>query len=145
VEDAVRICRLDKLIADLPRGYMTPVAEWGASLSGGQRQRLAVARALITRPSILLLDEATSNIDVETEMDILRDLFAALRGRTVLFSTHRVANAGLANRVVLLNEGRVIGNGSHTELLTNSQVYQRMQDAAAGTDGTRHLRIIDGF
>ena len=107
VDEAVRICRLEALIRDLPRGYHTEVAEWGASLSGGQRQRIVLARALIRNAPIFLLDEATSQIDAETEGQILEDLFNSYRDRTIILVTHRLSTARLTDRILVLDAGRL--------------------------------------
>jgi ABC-type bacteriocin/lantibiotic exporter with double-glycine peptidase domain len=140
VDEAVRVCRLDGLVADLADGYETSVAEWGATLSGGQRQRMALARALIRDTPVLLLDEATANIDVQTEMEILRDLFARVQGRTVVFVTHRIATAALADQICVIQEGRVAGMGSHAELLRDCEAYRRLH--GAGTEEVRRLRAV---
>jgi ABC-type multidrug transport system fused ATPase/permease subunit len=124
VEDVVRACRLEELIAGLPDGYETPVAEWGASLSGGQRQRIAIARALLRDTPILLLDEATSNLDVETEAAVIRALFARVPRRTLVFATHRLATAELADRIAVLDQGRLVGLGTHAELLNECPLYR---------------------
>ena len=125
VDDAVRLCRLDSLVAELPHGYETSVAEWGATLSGGQRQRMALARALIRDTPVLLLDEATSNIDMQTETEILRDLFSRLAGKTVIFVTHRVQTAALADQIVVVEAGRVVGVGTHAELMRQQRDLPR--------------------
>jgi ABC-type bacteriocin/lantibiotic exporter with double-glycine peptidase domain len=130
VDDAVRMCRLDRLIADLPRGYDTSVAEWGATLSGGQRQRVALARALIRDARILLLDEATSNVDTQTETEILRDLFARLEDRTVIFVTHRVQTAALADHICVIQAGRLHSAGTHAELMETSELYRQLHGGA---------------
>jgi ABC-type bacteriocin/lantibiotic exporter with double-glycine peptidase domain len=132
VDDAVRVCRLDGLVRELPEGYDTSVAEWGATLSGGQRQRMALARALIRDAPVLLLDEATSNVDMQTETEILRDLFARLEGKTVIFVTHRVPTAALADQVVVVEAGRVVAVGPHAELLQESEAYRRLQGGGPG-------------
>jgi ABC-type bacteriocin/lantibiotic exporter with double-glycine peptidase domain len=126
VEDAVRLCRLDELIHDLPLGYDTPVGEWGSTLSGGQRQRLSLARALIRDTPVLLLDEATSNVDMATETEILRDLFGRVSGKTVVFVTHRVGTAALADQIVLLQGGKVAAAGSHADLVRDSEPYRQL-------------------
>jgi ABC-type bacteriocin/lantibiotic exporter with double-glycine peptidase domain len=140
VEEAVRLCRLDGLIRDLPAGYETPVAEWGASLSGGQRQRVALARALVRDAPVLLLDEATSNVDAETESEILPALFATQRHRTVAFVTHRMATAAWADRVVVLHEGRVVDSGPHAEVMDRCEAYRRMHGASA--EDARPMRVL---
>jgi len=141
VDDAVRLCRLESLVAGLPDGYQTSVAEWGATLSGGQRQRMAIARALIRDTPVLLLDEATSNVDMQTETEILRDLFARVQGKTVLFVTHRVATAALADQVVVIEAGRVMGTGTHTELMRDCEAYRQLHGAGA-VDDPRRLRAV---
>ncbi|NBD07969.1 peptidase domain-containing ABC transporter [Corallococcus silvisoli] len=134
LRSAVRLCGLESVLAALPQGYDTPVAEAGASLSGGQRQRLALARAVLRDAPVLLLDEATSQLDVETEATIVRALLARARerGQTVLFITHRLANAPLADEVWLLAEGQLVGRGPHAELLARCAPYQRLFRAGVG-------------
>lgn len=141
VDDAVRICRLDGLLQELPQGYQTSVAEWGATLSGGQRQRMALARALIRDTPVLLLDEATSNVDMQTEGDLLRDLFARLRGRTVVFVTHRVSTAALADQIVVVERGRVVGTGTHDALMADCETYRQLHGVGAADEG-RRLRAL---
>lgn len=141
VDDAVRLCRLDGLIAELPNGYETNVAEWGATLSGGQRQRMAIARALVRDTPVLLLDEATSNVDMQTETEILRDLFARVGGKTVIFVTHRVQTAALADQICVIDAGRVAGVGTHAELMRDCEAY-RLLHGGAGPDEGRLLRAV---
>ena len=137
----MNLFRLDDLLARLPRGYDTPVAEWGASLSGGQRQRIAVARALIRDTPILLMDEATSNIDQQTESAILRDLFARRANRTTLFVTHRVATVSVADKICVMRAGRIVGLGSHELLLESCGAYIDMVNAAGAGDPGR-LQLV---
>ena len=134
LRDAVRLCGLEPVIDALPQGYDTPVAEAGASLSGGQRQRLALARAVLRDAPVLLLDEATSQLDVETEAAIVHALLARARerGQTVLFITHRLVNATLADEVWMLAGGRLVGRGPHAELLARCAPYQRLYRAGVG-------------
>ncbi len=140
VDDAVRLCRLESLIRELPEGYRTSVAEWGATMSGGQRQRMALARALIRDTPVLLLDEATSNIDMQTEAEILRDLFTRVEGRTVIFVTHRVQTAALADQIVVVEAGRVAGLGTHAELMRDSETYRLLH--GGGMEDVRRLRAV---
>jgi ABC-type bacteriocin/lantibiotic exporter with double-glycine peptidase domain len=145
VDDAVRLCRLEELIKELPEGYDTPVGEWGSTLSGGQRQRLALARALIRNAPVLLLDEATSNIDMATESEILRDLFSRLEGKTVVYVTHRVSTASLADQIVVMETGNVTATGTHAELLRDSQAYRELLGGGEGAlDDGRRLRAAGG-
>jgi ABC-type bacteriocin/lantibiotic exporter with double-glycine peptidase domain len=141
VDDAVRLCRLDTLVADLPKGYDTSVAEWGATLSGGQRQRMALARALIRDTPVLLLDEATSNIDMQTETEILRDMFSRLADKTVIFVTHRVQTAALADQIVVVEAGRVVGVGTHADLMRDNETYRALY-GGGNLDDARRLRAV---
>jgi ABC-type bacteriocin/lantibiotic exporter with double-glycine peptidase domain len=141
VDEAVRICRLADLINGLPDGYDTMVAEWGATLSGGQRQRFALARALVREAPVLLLDETTSQVDVRTEEDILRDLIPRLRGQTVVLVTHRMVTASLADQICILEQGRIVGLGTHEELTRDSVEYLQMMHASTG-DEQRRLRVL---
>ncbi|HEX6745688.1 MAG TPA: ABC transporter ATP-binding protein [Longimicrobium sp.] len=127
VDDAVRLCRLKSLIDELPDGYDTHVGEWGATLSGGQRQRIALVRALVRDAPVLLLDEAMANVDMQTETLILRDLLARQEGKTVIFVTHRVSTAALADHVVMVAAGRVAAAGTHAELMRDSEAYRKLQ------------------
>lgn len=141
VDDAVRLCRLEALLRDLPEGYDTNVAEWGATLSGGQRQRMAIARALVRDTPVLLLDEATSNVDLQTESEILRDLFARVEGKTIIFVTHRVQTAVLADQICVIDAGRVAGVGTHAELQRDCEAYRQLL-GGGGPDEGRLLRAV---
>ena len=131
VDDIIGLCRLDELLSRLPRGYETPVAEFGATLSGGQRQRISLARALIRDTPILLMDEATSNIDQQTEGAILEDLFARRSNRTTLFVTHRVSTVQVADKICVMRDGRVVGVGTHQSLVESCEPYVDMVSAGA--------------
>jgi len=113
----------DEFIAELPRGYDTEVGERGYTLSGGQRQRIALARTLLVNPPVLVLDDATSAIDVEVEQRIHRSLRALMENRTTLVIAHRLSTISLADRVVLIEGGRIVAEGTHAELLATSPVY----------------------
>jgi ABC-type bacteriocin/lantibiotic exporter with double-glycine peptidase domain len=141
VDEAVRLCRLDELVAELPNGYDTNVAEWGATLSGGQRQRMAIARALVRDTPVLLFDEATSNVDMQTETEILRDLFARVGEKTVIFVTHRVQTAALADQICVIDAGRVVGTGTHAELMRDCEPY-RLLHGGGNVDEGRRLRAV---
>lgn len=130
VFEAIRACRLDELIADLPFGHDTVIGEGGCTLSAGQRQRMAIARALIRDTPILILDEAVANIDVETEIEILNNIFSQLNGKTVIFVSHRLASVVAADQICVINGGRLVERGTHHELLKSNGLYRRMYEAA---------------
>jgi ATP-binding cassette subfamily B protein len=117
LEDAARLAEADHFIRALPDGYETVVGPQGYSLSGGQRQRLAIARAILRNSRVLILDDAMSAVDPPTEAAIRRGLVHAMQGRTTLVIAHRVETISLAERVILLDSGRVVADGTHDELL----------------------------
>jgi ATP-binding cassette subfamily B protein len=122
---AMRAARVDEFVEGLPEGMHTHVGEKGITLSGGQRQRLAIARALLRDPRILILDEATSALDAENERLIQEALAELIRGRTTLVAAHRLATIRDADRIVVLESGRITATGTHAELLQRSPVYRR--------------------
>ncbi|MDT0610427.1 ABC transporter ATP-binding protein/permease [Streptomyces lancefieldiae] len=126
---ATRVAGIHDEIAALPDGYATVLGERGATLSGGQRQRLALARALLADAPVLVLDEATSAVDERREADIARELLNAASGRTVLVVAHRLAAVRHADRIVVLDEGRVDAVGEHADLVEAGGVYTRLVEA----------------
>jgi ATP-binding cassette, subfamily B, bacterial HlyB/CyaB len=108
-------------VSELPEGYDTVVGEQGASLSGGQRQRIAIARALFTNPRILILDEATSALDYESEAILQRNMAAICKGRTVIIIAHRLSSVRGAHRIIAMDKGRIVEEGSHDNLLKRPQ------------------------
>ncbi len=126
IQNALKIAKIDDLINSLPNKLNTMVAEWGATLSGGQKQRLAIARAIIRDTPIIVFDEATSNIDIKTETEILRSLFDNLGNKTLIFITHRLSSASLADKVCLLKEGEIVDSGPHEELMNRCTQYREM-------------------
>jgi ATP-binding cassette subfamily B protein len=116
----------DEFVRELPEGYDTVVGERGYTLSGGQRQRVAIARALLMNPPVLVLDDATSAVDVTVEQHIHAALRELMVGRTTLIVAHRLSTIGLADRVLLLEGGRIVADGTHRELLASEPRYARV-------------------
>jgi ATP-binding cassette subfamily B protein len=137
--EACRAARIHDVIASLPDGYNTIVGERGYRLSGGEKQRVAIARVLLKAPSIVILDEATSHLDTESEHAIQRALTAALAGRTALVIAHRLSTIVNADRIVVMDDGRIVDEGRHEELLRRGGLYadlyrtqlDQLADAAA--------------
>jgi ATP-binding cassette subfamily B protein len=123
---AARAAGADGFIHELPAGYDTVIGERGYTLSGGQRQRIAIARALVMNPPILVLDDATSAIDVTVEKQIHESLRTQMRGRTTLIVAHRLSTISLADRVLLMEKGRVIAEGTHESLLATEPRYGKV-------------------
>ncbi|QOJ00828.1 MAG: ABC transporter ATP-binding protein [Phycisphaeraceae bacterium] len=128
VHNAARQARAHDFIARLPHGYDTVLAEQGLSLSGGQRQRLAIARAILRDPTVLILDEATSMIDAESEAQIADALSDFAKGRTCLIVAHRLSTVLAADRIVVLDQGRIVDQGSHHDLLARCPVYRQIAE-----------------
>ena len=128
VEEAARKAEIHRYIMSLPQKYDTPVGERGDTLSGGQRQRIAIARAIIRNPSVLLLDEATSALDQTTEAAINRTLLKVAKGRTMIWSTHRLTSVVEMDEIIVISGGKAIERGSHAELLAANGVYRKLWD-----------------
>ncbi|WP_329410171.1 ABC transporter ATP-binding protein/permease [Streptomyces sp. NBC_00704] len=126
VEAAARAAQADRFIAELPDGYDTTVGEHGLTLSGGQRQRVALARAILTDPRLLVLDDATSAVDAAVEHEIHEALKQVMRGRTTLLIAHRRSTLNLADRIAVLDAGRLADLGTHEELQERSALYRRL-------------------
>ena len=136
IRAAARAAGADGFIAELPDGYETVVGERGLTLSGGQRQRIALARAILTDPRILILDDATSSVDAATEEAIHATLQELMAGRTTILIAHRRSTLRLAQRIVVVDGGRVVDEGSHDDLMVHSALYRSLlagpQDGAEG-------------
>jgi subfamily B ATP-binding cassette protein HlyB/CyaB len=119
-------------IIELPEAYDTIVGERGNSLSGGQRQRIAIARALVTNPKILIFDEATSSLDYESEHIIQSNMRKIVEGRTALIIAHRLSTVRRANRIITIERGRIVEDGTHDELIRSSGRYAMLYRLQAG-------------
>jgi ABC-type multidrug transport system fused ATPase/permease subunit len=126
VEKAARVAGIHDFIAGLPDGYESPVGESGVNLSEGQKQRLSIARALIKDPDILILDEPTSALDGLTENSFVEALEGITKGRTVFLIAHRLSTVKKVNRILVLNEKRLVASGSHRELMESSEYYRSL-------------------
>ena len=141
VEAAARAAEAHEFIEALPDGYGTVVGERGLTLSGGQRQRVALARALLTDPRILILDDATSSVDSRVEQEIHGTLRRVMRGRTTLLVAHRRSTLRLADRIVVVDAGRVLDAGSHDELLVRCRLYRQL--LAGPGDDVETLEVLE--
>jgi ATP-binding cassette, subfamily B, bacterial len=126
VEHAATLAGAAEFIADLPDGYDTVLGERGFSLSGGQRQRIAIARAILSDPAVLVLDDATSAVDATKEHEIREALTTVMKGRTTLVIAHRPATIALADRVAVLDDGRIVEQGTHAALMRRSERYRTL-------------------
>ena len=124
--EAAAVARLDKDVADFPRGYDTMVGERGITLSGGQKQRTALARAVIVDPHILILDDALSAVDTYTEEEILSRLREVMRQRTSIIVSHRISTVRDADQIFVLHDGRLAERGRHDELVARNGLYAAM-------------------
>jgi ATP-binding cassette subfamily B protein/subfamily B ATP-binding cassette protein MsbA len=132
IERAAAIAQADEFISRLPHGYETLIGERGVKLSGGQRQRLAIARAILADPRLLIMDEATSNLDTENERYIQAGLEELMKGRTTFVIAHRLSTIAHANRIIVLDKGRIIETGTHAELMATSTQYRHMVQLQMG-------------
>ena len=120
-------------ISEFPLGYDTPVGENGGQLSGGQKQRIGIARALITNPKLLIFDEATSALDYESEQIIQDNMSKICQGKTVFIIAHRLSTVRQANRIIVMEKGEIVEQGSHQMLLEQKGIYQKLHDLQSGS------------
>lgn len=126
IEKAAQQAYAHEFIKNLPAGYDTVIGDRGMKLSGGERQRIAIARALLKNPDILILDEATSQLDTQSERIVQEALDKLIEGRTVFVIAHRLSTVRHASKIVVLNEGRIVDEGSHEELILSDNLYRRL-------------------
>lgn len=128
VIEAARLAECDEFVQKLPEGYNTVIGENGELLSGGQRQRISIARALLKDANVILLDEATSFLDVENETKIQRALSELIKNKTVIIIAHRMRTIANADKIVVLDDGKIAEQGSPEELLAEDGLFKRMVD-----------------
>ncbi|WP_278675896.1 ABC transporter ATP-binding protein, partial [Acidaminococcus fermentans] len=140
LEAACRWACADGFIRRLPKGYATWIQQGGTNLSGGQKQRLCLARALLKRPKILILDDSTSAVDTRTDRAIWEALATALPGTTTFIIAQRISSVERADRILVLDKGRIHGIGTHEELLRTDAIYQEMARSQnlIGEEGSCH-------
>jgi ABC-type multidrug transport system fused ATPase/permease subunit len=135
VIQAAKAAQIHEYIVGLPKSYETPVGERGLTLSGGQRQRIAIARTLLMDPRILILDDSTSNVDAETEVLIGKAIDALLQNRTALIITQRASTCEKADKVIVIDEGRIVASGRHADLIKSNEKYKRLIESQVLTMG----------
>ncbi len=134
VRRAATAAQADEFIRALPDGYNSKLGERGATLSGGQRQRIAIARAILKNSPILLLDEATSSLDAESEGAVQQALEGLMTGRTTLVIAHRLATVQKADRILVMDKGRIVEAGTHGELVRRGGIYARLAELQFGRE-----------
>jgi len=135
IREAANMAFADKFVEKMPKGYDTVVGDRGFRLSGGEKQRLTIARAIIKNPPILILDEATSQLDSESEKYVQEALDKLMQGRTVIAIAHRLSTIMKADKIVVLEHGRIVGQGRHEELLNTCPLYRRLYETQFRTSG----------
>ncbi|MGH7091844.1 MAG: ATP-binding cassette domain-containing protein [Stellaceae bacterium] len=138
MEEAARLAQAHDFIMALPKGYDTPCGERGTRLSGGQRQRIAIARAFLRQSPVLIMDEAVSNLDTESEQALRAAMREVRRGRTVLIIAHRPSTIRSADRVLMIEGGRIVEEGSHEALLALNGAYARLIAAKEREEAREH-------
>jgi ATP-binding cassette subfamily B protein len=139
VEAAARAAQAHDFIVEFPDGYDSVVGQRGVNLSGGQKQRIAIARALLTRPAVLILDDSTSSVDVETEILIQDALAELMKERTSFVIAQRISTVLNADKILVLDDGKVAAEGTHRELLVSSPIYREIYDSQLGNGAMAYV------
>jgi subfamily B ATP-binding cassette protein MsbA len=126
LKEVIKMARVDEFLSSMENGLDTVIGERGVKLSGGERQRVGIARALVKNPSILIFDEATSSLDVENEAIIRESIEKASEGRTTIIIAHRLSTIKDADKIIIMEKGRIIGEGKHDDLLRSNETYRKM-------------------
>ncbi|MDP6293656.1 MAG: ATP-binding cassette domain-containing protein, partial [Candidatus Woesearchaeota archaeon] len=132
VARALKFSQLDKVVATLPQKERTIVGERGVRLSGGEKQRVSIARAILADKKILVLDEATSALDSQTESDIQKDLQRLMKGRTAIIIAHRLSTIMQADKIVVLDKGKIVQMGRHNQLIKQKGLYKKLWNLQKG-------------
>lgn len=135
IEAAAKEALCHDFIRELPKGYDTPIGEGGSTLSGGEKQRISIARAILKDAPVVLLDEATSSLDPENEAEIQKAIARLIQGRTVIMVAHRLKTVVQADNIIVLDEGRVVEQGTHKQLMENEALYARLWNLQTQTSG----------
>jgi ATP-binding cassette subfamily B protein len=135
VVSAAKAAQAHEFITSFPDGYDTPVGQRGVNLSGGQKQRIAIARALLVEPEVLILDASTSNVDVQTETEIERALERVMANATTFVIAQRISSVLTADKIIVLDRGRIAAKGTHEELMASSEIYQEIYRSQLGNGG----------
>ena len=141
IEEASKEAALDSFLQLLPDGYNTLVGERGLKLSGGEKQRVAIARAVLKQPKIFVFDEATSSLDTQTEKQIQKRLFSCAKGHTTLMVAHRLSTVIHADTILVLDQGRVVEQGSHQVLLDQKGVYAQLWQQQKSGKAPNNVRL----
>jgi ATP-binding cassette subfamily B protein len=132
VVEAAKAAQAHEFILSLPKGYDTEVGERGVGLSGGQKQRISIARAILVKPKILILDDSTSSVDVETEALIQQALETVMKGRTSFIIAQRISSVLKADKILVLDRGKIVAEGHHKELMEKSPIYREIFNSQLG-------------